>query len=450
MSSDLPVFWGEGLFLQAQHFQQEAHAFDSKLAALGAQVVGPLPGWFSLRSDDRQVAQGRFSLLAAEFALHTGQLVRIPEQCDAPPVFNLPNPAQKPPVLVLYLALAAHSTVGLEEAGETGSDRQRKYRVEVSSLPDMAGQTAALDVALLKMRAFWTTQPDASAHQYLIACARFKSDGFRWALDERFIAPVLRIGASASLMSGLKALHLALADKCRSLRQRLSLNQTNMAGNDPWGQQSRAMLQHMALALHPLGHALARGQASPESVYLDLLRLWGALSCFSEAGLEETPPGFDGSQLGECFTDLLSGLQKALTQAEDQRIHLPPLSVVKPGLWVAELSADLDENQFDFYLALQSAHSQADWVASVPVRVKLGSIDDVNRLLHSALPGVPLLHSAAAPGSLPVLVGRHYFSLEKGNELFKRMLLHRRLFIYCPPSFEDLQLELILVKRGLS
>jgi len=102
-----------------------------------------------------------------------------------------------------------------------------------------------------------------------------------------------------------------------------------------------------------------------------------------------------------------------------------------------------EKAQEDPLLAMAPIHS-------VPVRVKLGSIDDVNRLLHSALPGVPLVYSPAAPGSLPVLVGRHYFALEKSNELFKRMLVHRRLFIYCPPSLDDLQLELILVKRGLS
>ena len=450
MSSNLPVFWGEGLFLQAQHFQQEAHASDMKLAALGCRALGHLPGWFSLKIDDRQVSQGRFSLLEAEFALRTGQVVKIPELCDPPPLFVLPDPTQKISALVLYLAIAQQSTVELESANETRTDSRHRYRVEYASLSDMADQTAPLDVALLKMRAFWTTDATASAHHHLIACARFKSDGFRWALDESFLAPLLRIGASATLMSGLSALRVALANKCRLLRERLSLNQTNLAGNDPWGQQSRAMLQHITLALHPLSHVLRNGSASPESVYLDLLRLWGALSCFTETALDETPPPFDVEQLGACFFPLLEGLQKALAQSEEQRIHLPPLTVVKPGLWVAELSPDLDESLFDFYLALQSSHSQADWVASVPVRVKLGSIDDVNRLLHSALPGVPLLHSAAAPGSLPVLVGRHYFSLEKGNDLFNRMMAHRRLFIYCPPSFEDLKLELILVKRGLS
>jgi len=450
VSSDLPVFWGEGLFLQAQHFQQEAHAFDVKLAALGCHALGQLPGWFYLRTDDRQVAQGRFSLLDAEFALRSGQVVKIPEQCDPPPLLVLPDPTQKISALVVYLAIAQQSSVELETSDKLSTDSLHKYRVEFSSLPDMADQTAPVDVALLKMRAFWTTDATASAHHHLIACARFKSDGLRWTLDENFLAPLLRIGASATLMSGLSALRVALANKCRLLKERLNLNQTNLAGNDPWGQQSRAMLQHMTLALHPLSHVLRRGSASPESVYLDLLRLWGALSCFAETALDETPPPFDAEQPGACFFPLLEGLQKALAQSEDQRIYLPPLAVVKPGLWVAELSVDMDESLFDFYLALESSHSQADWVASVPVRVKLGSIDDVNRLLHSALPGVPLLHSAAAPGSLPVLVGRHYFSLEKSNDLFKRMMAHRRLFIYCPPSFEDLKLELILVKRGSS
>jgi type VI secretion system protein ImpJ len=350
----------------------------------------------------------------------------------------------------VYLAISQQPSVTLEASEVPGEQSHGRYRVEVQSLHDMAEQTAPVDVALLKLRAFWTTDVNASAHQHLIACARFKSDGFRWFFDDDFIAPILCINASASLMSGLRALHQALNNKCRLLRERLSLNQKNMAGNDPWGQQSRAMLQHMTSALHPLAHVLVQGLATPESVYLDLLRLWGALSCFAETCLTETPPAFNASQPGTCFYPLLASLQAALVQAEDQRIHVPPLSVVKPGLWMAELSDDLDETLFDFYLSLQSAHPQTDWVVSVPVRVKMGSIDDVNRLLHSALPGVPLSHSAAAPGSLPVLVGRHYFSLEKGNELFRRMMAHRRLFIYCPPSFEDLQLEVILVKRGLA
>ena len=80
-----------------------------------------------------------------------------------------------------------------------------------------------------------------------------------------------------------------------------------------------------------------------------------------------------------------------------------------------------------------------------PTKMKIGSPDDVEKILNSALPGVHLVHAQQTPAALPVRVGNHYFILEPQGQIFDRMRKARSICIYVPQALLNLKLELFAV-----
>ena len=84
---------------------------------------------------------------------------------------------------------------------------------------------------------------------------------------------------------------------------------------------------------------------------------------------------------------------------------------------------------------------------TVPLRLKIGSPDDVEKMIASAIPGVRLVQPTHTPSALPVRAGNYYFSLDPRGTVFDRMLRARAVAIYVPDGFNELNLELIGVLR---
>jgi len=81
----------------------------------------------------------------------------------------------------------------------------------------------------------------------------------------------------------------------------------------------------------------------------------------------------------------------------------------------------------------------------VPHRFKLGSPEDVDKLVSSAMPGVKLVHAPQVPAAIPVRPGCYYFTLEPRGMLYERMLQAQALTVYAPSGLNDLKLELVAV-----
>jgi type VI secretion system protein ImpJ len=81
----------------------------------------------------------------------------------------------------------------------------------------------------------------------------------------------------------------------------------------------------------------------------------------------------------------------------------------------------------------------------VPLRLKVGAPDDVEKLVLSAMSGVRLTHAAQVPAAIPVRPGASYFVLDARGPLYERMLKAQSIMIYAPESYQDLKLDLIAV-----
>ena len=82
-------------------------------------------------------------------------------------------------------------------------------------------------------------------------------------------------------------------------------------------------------------------------------------------------------------------------------------------------------------------------VAAVPVRFKIGSPDDIERIVVSALPGITLTHMPQVPTAVPVRPDTYYFLLSTKNGLYENALKAQAIAIYAPDGMRELKIELI-------
>lgn len=87
----------------------------------------------------------------------------------------------------------------------------------------------------------------------------------------------------------------------------------------------------------------------------------------------------------------------------------------------------------------------AELVEAVPLRLKLGAPDDVEKLVLSAMPGIKLMAAPQVPAAIPVRPGSYYFSVEPHGPIFDRMMQAQSIAIYVPSGFKELKLELMAV-----
>jgi type VI secretion system protein ImpJ len=84
-------------------------------------------------------------------------------------------------------------------------------------------------------------------------------------------------------------------------------------------------------------------------------------------------------------------------------------------------------------------------VATVPIRLKVAAPDNLESIVGSALPGVPLAHMPQVPSAIPVRPNTYYFSLSTKSALYEKALDAGTLAIYAPDGIPGLKIELIAV-----
>ena len=124
-----------------------------------------------------------------------------------------------------------------------------------------------------------------------------------------------------------------------------------------------------------------------------------------------------------------------------------PLVSTRPSFFVGRLDSDRFAENVDFYLSVSSETPAVQIIEAVPLKLKVGSPDDVEKILNSAMSGVRLNHVTQTPAAIPVRVGNHYFSMDPHGSIYERMIKARSICFYVPKVLPDLKLELIAVFR---
>ena len=198
------VVWQEGMFLRAQHFQQQDRWLETLVRARTAPLR-PYPwGIVEMAIDRDLLATGRFAVTAANGVFEDGTPFALPGEADHPAPLDLPESTHN---ALVFLATPVRQPGAVEIGSGAGNGSEGRYALtefEAYDTHSASPQPAPLQVARLRLR--YMLESEERAGYLTIGLARVIEVGAdrRAVLDDRWIPPALLCSAAVPL-SGLIA-----------------------------------------------------------------------------------------------------------------------------------------------------------------------------------------------------------------------------------------------------
>ena len=440
------ILWGEGLFLRPQHFQQQ----DAHTEAMNRRtLLSANPFAWGIRDldldlDSLKSGVLRFNRIDAVFA--NGDFFTAPDIDQLPPPLALDAAVDEEGVTEFFLALHHLNPHGGNCAEDVSDSGQARYLIVQRDRADLYTEAAEADIATLSQIAHLKSANE-NRDQFLtlpvVRIRRTSSNGFE--VDSSFVPPSSSLRSAPNLYMLLRrqidAL-LAKVDALYGFHREPSKNVIEFRSGDI---ASFWLLHTASSACATLTHLFRNPETSPERLFQELLRLAGGLMTFSKGFSLNDLPSYDHLQPGPGFARIDQILRELLDTVISTRYFAISLTQPKQAFYAGHLDSEKINSETAFYLSITAAHPQSEIIESIPLRIKLGAPDDVEKLVLSAMSGVRLTHAAQVPAAIPVRPGACYFALDAHGPLYERMLKAQSVMIYAPESYRDLTVELIAV-----
>lgn len=440
------ILWGEGLFLRPQHFQYQDSRTENQIkrALLAANPYAWGVRDIDLDIDSLKNGILRFNRISAIFP--NGDFFIAPDIDQLPAPLALGGAVSDDGVSDFYLALNHLNAHGGNCANTPSESGQARYLVVSRDTTDLYTDAAEADIATLSQISYLKSENDNRDQFLTMPIARIRrtsSNSFE--ADPAFMPPSLSLRSAPNVFMMLRRQIDALLAKVEALygfHREPNKNVIEFRSGDI---ASFWLLHTASSACATLTHLFRNPDTSPERLFQELLRLAGGLMTFSKGYTLNDLPGYDHMQPGPGFGRLDQILRDLLDTVISTRYFAISLSQPKPSFYAGHLDSDKIDSETAFYLSVTAAHPQSEIIESIPLRIKLGAPDDVEKLVLSAMSGVRLTHASQVPGAIPVRPGACYFALDAHGPLYERMLKAQSVMIYAPESYRDLAIELIAV-----
>ena len=448
------VLWGEGLFLRPQHFQRQDQYHEARLHHTASALHPYLWGVAQLQWDLAALKTGTLRLQALSAIFRDGEVFEALGD-GAPGSDTLPPPVDLealPPAVqevTYYAALPILNREGMNctaQTSKTGTPAATRFAHAMRATPDLFTESTVADVAYLKKTV--RLIPDSEARgSYdclpLIALRRTVSGGFEPVPS--FMAPSLAIAGAPRLQGVLEHLLDALQAKVSALHGHHREPSRNVIEFRSGDVSSFWLLHTVSTAAAALMHYVRHPALHPERLYEALLGLAGGLLSYSKHYTLASLPAYDHAQPGACFDAIDAIIRELLDTVISSKYFSIALLEDKPSYYLGKLDSGKIDQHTTLYLAIRAAMPAIELVDVVPLRVKVGAPDDVEKCVLTAMPGLKLSHAPQVPAAIPVRPDTYYFALENRGALYEQMLKAQSISVYVPAGIRDLQLELIAV-----
>lgn len=448
------VLWEEGLFLRPQHFQRQDQYHEARLHHTASALHPYLWGVAQLQWDLAALKTGTLRLQALSAIFRDGEVFEALGD-GAPGSDTLPPPVDLealPPAVqevTYYAALPILNREGMNctaQASKAGTPASTRFAHAMRATPDLFTESAIADVAYLKKTV--RLIPDSEARgSYdclpLIALRRTVSGGFEPVPS--FMAPSLAIAGAPRLQGVLEHLLDALQAKVSALHGHHREPSRNVIEFRSGDVSSFWLLHTVSTAAAALMHYVRHPALHPERLYEALLGLAGGLLSYSRHYTLASLPAYDHAQPGACFDAIDGIIRELLDTVISSKYFSIALLEDKPSYYLGKLDSGKIDQHTTLYLAIRAAMPAIELVDVVPLRVKAGAPDDVEKCVLTAMPGLKLSHAPQVPAAIPVRPDTYYFAIENRGALYEQMLKAQSISVYVPAGIRDLQLELIAV-----
>jgi type VI secretion system protein ImpJ len=442
------VVWSEGMYLAPHHFQIQSRYFEDSIHFVVSALWFEGYGLVGCGLDAEALRNGTLSVLHARGILPDGLAFHMPG-CDPLPLArNIGDlfPSTREKVTVL-LAIPERKQAGVNCVlpGAAPSPSAR-YAAEPELTCD---ETTGRDQKpVLFGRKNFALLLDTELLEGLITLpiARIQRDGSgHFMFDPDFIPPCTQIGASECLMQMLRGLIGTLTEKSVAMSAG-----AGTAGRS-WAEYSTRdiaqfwLLHTVNSALAPLRQSYAGRRAHPEELYVQMLRLGGALCTFTLDAQPRELPLYNHLALDQCFGALYHHINASLETVVPTNAVLIPLCKTSEYFYEGEVTDQRCLDSSRWILSVRATLGEVDIIQRTPQLVKLCSKQFVPRLVERALPGMTLTHLPVPPAAISARVDAQYFSVSRGGPCWDHIVQTRQVGVYVPGELPAATLELLVI-----
>ncbi len=433
------VVWQEGMFLRAQHFQQQDRWVEALLRARTAALRPHSWGIVEMAIDRELLATGRFALSSARGVFEDGTPFQIPGETDHPPPLDLPESARN---VVVYLAVPVRQP-GAVEIGGDSEGRYGLHDFEAYDTHSASPQPAPLLVGRLRLR--YLLENEERAGYLSIGLARV-TEVFadrRATLDERWIPPALVCSAAPPLSGFITEFAGLLNQRGEALAARLSAPGARGVAEVA----DFLLLQSLNRWQKLLSHWADAANLHPEALYEAFIQMAGEFATFTETTRRPNAyPAYRHEDLQRSFAPVVADLRRSMSAVIEQAAIAIPLQERQYGVRVGPITDRSILRAASFVLIVQADMPTEQLRRLFPPQVKIGAVEHIRELVNVLLPGIAVRPLPVAPRQIPFYAGATYFELDRNSPHWQQMQASGGFAIHVSGDFPNLRLELWAIR----
>ncbi len=434
------VLWQEGMFLRAQHFQQQDRWAAGELRRSVAGLR-PFPYGFTALSVSRDLlGTGRFALTAAAGLFSDGTPFAIPDEAPLPPPLTVPETARD---ALVFLGVQLQQPGSAEVSGHGRTGRYEAESFETFDTHSGATDAAQLQVGTLRLR-FLLETDDREGYVCLpIARVVEVTADHRVVLDEGWIPTVLTCTAAPQLASLLVELAGLLNQRGEAIAARL----TAVATKSNTEVADFLLLQSVNGWQTMFSHLADTGSIHPEQLFLLLLQVAGELATFTDP--RRRPSRFESyrhDDLRRCFGPVVADIRRSLSAVLEQTAIPIPLQERRHNVRVGPILDRTLLTGTTLVLVAKADVPGEQLRRLFPSTVKIGAVESIRELVNVAIPGIELRPLPVAPRQMRFIPDAQYFELDRTSPHWPQMANSGGFAIHVSGDFPNLALELWAIR----
>lgn len=430
------VAWQEGMFLRAQHFQQQDRWTEAQIrGSVGALRPHPW-GVTGLAIARDLLATGRFAVASAAGMFEDGTPFAAPDETELPPPIEVPDTVRN---ALVYLSVQVRQRGAVEIGTKAGDGRYTAQPFEAYDTHSGTPQPADLQVGQLRLR--YLLETDDRDGYLCLPLARIVevTPDRRVVLDERWIAPAL----ACSAVAPLAGLLVELAGMLNQRGEAIAARVTAIGTKSNTEVADFLLLQSINRWQALLAHLADSGNTHPETLYGVLVQMAGEFATFTDPRRRpNTYPAYRHEDLQRSFTPVMADIRRSLSAVLEQTAIRIPLQERRHGVRVGQILDRTLLNGTSFVLVVQADMPAEQLRRSFPGKAKVGAVEHIRELVNVALPGIALQPLPVAPRQMPFIAGAQYFELDRNSPHWQQMQSSGGFAIHVSGDFPNLSLDL--------
>jgi type VI secretion system protein ImpJ len=461
-----PLFWGQGLLLQPQHFQQQDDYHNARLHNLFWIFAPFCWGVNSLRLNEAGLQNFVLEVESCEIVTFDGSLLRFGPDLQpstarlAPRSFEHDfDPSGRPLSVYVGLLRLQYGESNVETFNGNGNSSapavHRRFVLEESEVADLAvgnDHTCQVQYLVHDAQVLFDIAAERSQDYELVKIAELlrSPDGKGGLISKQYIPPSITVRSSSVLDGILRELRELLTAKGRELG--------TYTASDGQGMELGAHDLAQVLIVQTLNryiplfhHHLEAGRIHPEAMYALMRQLVGELATFSQSVSvlgarddNDALPHYQHTQLWPCFSAAAERIRQLLNELTTAPIG-DVLLKYEGGYFTANLDQQFFSGDNRYYLAIRDDRSAAELHKVLQGTGKITSREDMPKLQKSYLFGLTIVVLESPPDELVMRAHYRYFLVDQRSEQWQKIRQQGNIAVYSTAFPPDSEMRLLAI-----